>query len=154
MFIMTKIVKSFKVGSSIFFSNYPDYKSKDTDEVFIIDGAIGKKIDIHKSFHHRKDCFFHLKRTKEEYIDYILNSHDYMVSAMFIVPEFCNWIGAEISDLELLDFAFNNLPSSHQYIKMIYLCYKENKGFFLTDEQRDIIYEEYKSKRKHFFNKD
>lgn len=149
---MTKIIKTFKVGSSIFFSNYPDYKSKDTDEVFILDGKVGKNTDIHRMFHGKKDCFFHIKRTKEEYINYILENNNYLACAIFIVPEFCKWIGAEVSDLQLLDVAFNNLQSHHEYIKMIYHCYQENNGFFLTDEQRDIIYEEYKSKRQKFFN--
>jgi hypothetical protein len=39
------------------------------------------------------------------------------------------------------------MDSKHTYEKIIVEAYIENNGFFLTDEQRDMAYMEYKKTR-------
>ena len=39
------------------------------------------------------------------------------------------------------------MDSKHTYEKIIADAYIENNGFFLTDEQRDMAYNEYKKTR-------
>ena len=45
-------------------------------------------------------------------------------------------------------YIFENMDSKHTYEKIIADAYIENNDFFLTDEQRDLAYAEYKKTRE------
>ena len=52
----------------------------------------------------------------------------------FIVPEFCEYIGFEIKDYELLKPIFDKLDDKHKYEKVIMESYIENNSFTLTED--------------------
>lgn len=142
-----KIIKIFKVGSTRFFSEFKDFVSKDTDEICIIDGPLNEKENFNLSFNGKQDVFVYTKKTKEEFIDLVCNSKKQAVCGMFIVPEFNEWLGFTIDDLKKLDDLFSCVDNKHVYVKMIRDFYIQNDGFFLTKEQLEMAYEEYKQER-------
>ena len=75
-----------------------------------------------------------------------------MYAGMFIAPEFIDYIGLNIEDLDLLQNVFEHMDEKHSYEKMIYDYYRKNNGFYLTDEQLEAVYMEYKSKRSESYS--
>ena len=70
-----------------------------------------------------------------------------MKAGKFLIPEFNEYINFTIDDLKSICYIFNEMDSKHSYEKIIADAYIENNGFFLTDEQRDMEYKEYKKTR-------
>jgi hypothetical protein len=139
---MSKIL----MGSKYFFSCYPDFVGKDTDEIEIVDTTEFK----HKRHLLGKDrCLFVLKRqtTKDDYINLDLKSSVGMVVGKYLVPEFCNEIGFTVEDLPKVKPLLDRLDIKHLYEKIIYDSYIENGSFTLTDEQRDRAYKSYRQSR-------
>ena len=143
-----KAKEKFKIGSSIFFSEYDDYEIKDIDYVAIMDifpfpNKIMVKIKIGNDdiFMYKPDI------SKQEFIDEIYNTQVPMIVGKFLCPEFCKYINFSISDLKHLERFFNDLDEKHQYEKIIYDAYIENNEFKLTNEQRYKAYQEYKKYR-------
>lgn len=66
-----KPIKTFKIGSSVFFEGLPEYNSKDTDELCIMDEFPLTGNALHANGLHGKDVFFYrnmnseYKRTRE-----------------------------------------------------------------------------------------
>jgi hypothetical protein len=136
----------FLTGSTYFFSEYPDFKSKDIDEIEIVDEAPFKYLRQLSGMGH---CLFQLKKqpSKEDYIKYSVENQPGMAIAKFLVPEFCKEIGVEIEDLPKLQPLADRLDIKHKYLGLIYQSYLENNSFSLTPEQRLKAYNSYKESR-------
>lgn len=140
---MSKIL----MGSQYFFSCYHDFKSKDIDEIEIIETQDFK---YQRQLTGQGKCLFQLNKqpSKEDYINYALRSSVGMVIGKFLIPEFCELIGFTWEDLRQLSPLVDKLDPKHMYEKIIYDSYIENKSLTLTQEQRDKAYASYKLTRK------
>ena len=136
----------FLIGSRYFFSCYPDFNSKDVDEIEIIETVEFQNI---RQLTGQNKCLFQLKKhsSKEEYIKYALQSTLGMVVGKFLVPEFCEAIGFTVEDLPRLKALIDRLDEKHKYEEIIFNSYIENQDFTLTNEQRDRAYKSYKESR-------
>ena len=134
------------IGSKYFFSCYPDFKSKDIDELEIIETTEFSQM---RQITGQGKCLFQMKKhtSKEDYIEWAIKSNIGMVIGKFLVPEFCNQIGFTVEDLPRLKVLINRLDDLHKYEEIIYNSYLENGSFTLTDEQRDKAYAEYRKGR-------
>ena len=136
----------FLMGSQYFFSCYDDFKGKDIDEIEIIETNEFAQV---RQITGQGKCLFQLKkhRSKEDYINWALESQIGMVIGKFLIPEFCKAIGFTIEDLPLLRVLINRLDDKHRYEAIIYDSYIENGSFTLSDEQRARAYKSYKESR-------
>ena len=134
------------IGSKYFFSCYPDFNSKDIDEIQIIETDEFAQM---RQITGRNRCLFLMKKhdNKDDYIKWALKSSIGMVIGKFLVPDFCAEIGFTIEDLQKLEVLLKKLDSKHKYEKIIYDSYLENGSFTLTSEQRDMAYKSYKESR-------
>lgn len=134
------------IGSKYFFSCYPDFKSKDIDELQIIDT---NEFSQMRQITGQGRCLFQMKRhsSKEDYIEWANKSSIGMVIGKFLVPEFCQQIGFTVQDLPKLKVLIDRLDDKHKYEEIIYNSYIENGSFTLTDEQRNRAYKSYKDSR-------
>lgn len=137
----------FQIGSRVFFEKYPDFESKDNDILYIMTGWDVKAavLNFHKD---GKDCFFIKDAPKEILIKETLKSKTFMRAGKFLVPQFAKYIRMTIDDLKQLAPMFDKIDNKHSYEKVIYNYYIENGDFILTDEQRQIAYEEYKKSKQ------
>lgn len=94
-----------------------------------------------------EDVFFYRNMSKEGFIKDTIESNVPMRVGKFLIPEFCEYIGFEISDYDKLKPMFDKLDDKHRYEIIIRDAYIENGSFTLTDEQRLKAYEEYKRER-------
>lgn len=137
------IIKSINVGSQVFFSNIPNYTSKDKDILHVIDYPIfGETIQIMRK--DNKDEFLMYNFGKDTLIEL---TKDPIQVGKFLVPEFAEYIDLNIEDLKRLEPWLDKLDDKHKYERIIYDSYIENNGFFLTDEQLNKAYEIYKKYR-------
>ena len=141
-----KPIKQFQMGSTYFFSKYKDFKSKDYDDLCIMDTFIFPGCVMNAKLD-GKDVFLFKNMPKQGYIDDLLNSGVNMKAGKFLIPEFCSYISFTIEDLKSIFHIFDNIDSKHTYEKIIAQSYIENNDFFLTTQQRDLAYDEYKSTR-------
>ena len=139
-------MSKYLIGSQYFFSCYPDFASKDIDELEIVENASFNQV---RQITGQGKCLFQLKKhpSKEGYINWALKSHIGMVVGKFLVPEFCEAIGFGIEDLSRLKVLIDRLDEKHKYGEIIYNSYLENDSFTLTDEQRERAYKSYKESR-------
>lgn len=141
-------MKTIKIGSQVFFKNMPNYVSKDVDEMVIQDKWLPRGINILNFKKDKKDVFLWSPLTKKQFIEDTLNCKVPMRVGKFIVPEFCEYIGFEIKDYELLKPIFDKLDDKHKYEKVIMESYIENNSFTLTEDQLNKAYEVYKQARE------
>ena len=134
------------MGSTYFFSCYDDFKSKDIDEIEIIETNNFKWC---RQLTGQGRCLFQLNKQKntEDYIEYALQSKLGMVVGKFLIPEFCKEIGFTIKDLQKLKPLIDILDEEHKYEEIIYNSYIENNDFVLKKEQRKNAYDCYKNTR-------
>ena len=139
-------MQKFLTGSTYFFSEYPDFKSKDIDEIEIIDTGDFKYL---RQLSGRGRCLFQLKRqpSAEEYIKYAVECQPGMAIARFLSAEFNTEIGLTVEDLPKLQPLADRLDPKHKYLGYIYNCYLKNNSFSLTSEQRMQAYQIYKESR-------
>lgn len=139
------------VGSQYFFSLYPDFKSKDIDELEIIETT---EFSVIRQLTGKSKCLFQLKKKActNDYIEDALRSNCGMVLGRFLIPEFCKQIDFTIDDLPRLSPLIDKLDSAHKYEQNIYDSYIKNNGFYLTSEQRAEAYKIYKNARKEKVN--
>ena len=139
-------MSKFLAGSTYFFSEYPDFKSEDIDEVEIVDTDQFKHL---RQISGRGRCLFQVKKqsSTEAYIQSALTSNLGMTVGKFLIPEFCRAISLEISDLPKLQPLIEKLDTRHLYEKIIFESYLENKDFKLTKAQKDLAYKNYKESR-------
>ena len=146
-----KTIKLFQMGSSYFFNDYEDYNLKDNDELHVLDEWKFPKtnglIMTLKNPKTKKDIFYIKNTNKKEYIDDVIESKVYMRVGKFLIPEFNEYIGFTIDDLKSIMYLFDSIDEKHTYEKIIAESYIENNGFFLTKEQRDRAYDDYKRAR-------
>lgn len=139
-------MSKFLMGSTYFFSEYPDFQSHDIDEIEIIE------TDNFKYMRHlagQGKCLFQLKKlnTTEDYINIALKTNLGMAVGKFLIPEFCNEIGFTIEDLPKLKPLVDKLDTGHLYEKIIFESYIKNNSFTLSKEQRNLAYKSYKESR-------
>ena len=134
------------MGSQYFFSCYEDFKSKDIDEIEIIETNNFKYM---RQLTGQGKCLFQLRKqeTVDDYINYALKSNLGMVIGKFLIPEFCEAIGLTINDLPKLKPLIDKLDDKHKYEEIIFDSYTQNGSFTLTDEQRARAYNSYKESR-------
>ena len=140
------VIKEFKIGSSIFFASYSDYTQKDIDILAITDLPLFGKPVMNMKLKD-KDIFFMCIEDNSVMLDKTLESGINMRAGKFLSPEFAEYIGLTIEELKKLKPMFDDIDEKHMYEKVIFDSYIKNNGFFLTNEQRLMAYEEYKRKR-------
>ena len=94
-----------------------------------------------------RDVFMYKNMDKKGFMDEVFETNVFMKAGKFLIPEFNEYIGFTIEDLEKMRPMFEQIDYRHGYEKIIFEAYLENGGFFLTDEQRDKAYAEYKDER-------
>lgn len=142
-----KPIKTFNIGSSVFFKDFPDYKSHDVDKLCIMDTFPIKGTNVLNLKKDGEDVFFYKSLSKSEFIGDALNSNVPMRVGKFLVPEFVKYLNLTIEDLKSLHSLIENIDEKHKYEQIIYDAYIENGDFYLTDEQRRKAYELYKKLR-------
>lgn len=142
-----KTLKIFKIGSTVFFGEIEEFHPKDTDELCIVD-RFPFKGNIMRARIKDKDIFICRNMTKEEFIDDALNSPTPMRVGKFLVPEFAEYLNITLDDLDKLKPLIEKIDEKHSYEKVIYDAYLENKGFYLTEEQKKNAFQQYKNARK------
>lgn len=147
-----KPIKTFKMGSSYFFGNFPDYKIKDLDELNIMDTFVKgtNSLILRKG---TMDVFFYRDMDKYGFIDDTFDTDLKMKAGKFLIKEFADYIGFTIEDLKTMEPLFKTMDDKHSYEKIIYDSYITNNGFYLTDEQLNAAYAEYKRKRPDTYGK-
>lgn len=144
-------IKRFTIGSRAIFSGYKDFENYTTDNDILIIEDASLDYDIQTSVKDMQNEEIHYIKwknlTKEELLDY----HDHCRMGTFIqkflVPEYSEYYGITIDDLKRLGRLIDYLDDKHSYEKLVYEAYIENGGFYMTPEQKEIAYEEYKRKR-------
>ena len=143
-----KPILTYKIGSSYFFKDYEDYCQKDNDELCIMDRFPDFiKTNVLNMKKDGDDVFFYRDMGKDEFLKETLESGVPMKVGKFLIPEFSEHLGVTIEDLKILESLFDSLDDKHSYEKIIYNAYLENGGFWLTKEQLDNAYSDYKKKR-------
>ena len=122
------------VGSSYFFSCYPEFTPKDQDWVELVKDPKEFKNVMQIS---GKFCLLLM------FVEYILA----MMLGKFLVPEVCEKQDLVQRIKKKLEPVSLRLDPKHQYEKVIFDAYLENKKFELTPEQRLQAYEIYKKSR-------
>ncbi len=146
--MIMKPILTYKIGSSYFFKNYEDYLQKDNDELCIMDSFPDFiKTNVLNMKKDGDDVFFYRDMGKDEFLKETLESGVPMKVGKFLIPEFSEHLGVTIEDLKILESLFDSLDDKHSYEKIIYNAYLENGGFWLTKEQLDNAYSDYKKKR-------
>ena len=113
-----KPIKQFQMGSTYFFSNYKDFKSKDYDDLCIMDTFIFPGCVMNAKLD-GKDVFLFKNMPKQGYIDDLLNSGVNMKAGKFLIPEFNEYINFTIDDLKSILHIFENMDDKHTYEKII-----------------------------------
>lgn len=142
-----KPIKTFRIGSRVFFEGIKDFESKDIDELCIMDTFPFKNNSIHCNGLHGKDVFFFRNMAKEDFKKDVMNCKLPMAAGKFLVPEFASYLGFTIEDLKEFEDKFNHIDDEHAYEKLIYDSYINNNGFFLTEQQRQEAYKKYKENK-------
>lgn len=144
--------KTFLVGSTYFFNTIKDFKSKDIDKLIIEDYS--EEYNVKMQITGKDKCIFRWKKETPMYYVHLAlrdlkrqNNNNAMEVGKFLIPEVCEYLGFKIKHLRQLAPIFEKLDDKHKYEKIIFDSYVENKGFFLTDEQLQRAYEEYKKYR-------
>jgi len=122
-----------RVGSTVFFKDYLDFKPHDTDYVLFEDNP-----KLYKNFAYIKerniDIFAYKNMSKDEFIKFELKhcEKDGLPIAKLIVPEICEYMHLTIEDLKKFEFATKLIREKYNYVIMIYNFYLENNGIYLT----------------------
>lgn len=140
------------VGSRYFFEDYfDDFKPHDSDEFcWCLDDSDFKfKTQLHLRGNEIGDCFIWKPNTPEWFINYHKKDCKLpMEIGKWLIPEVGKYIGFTFEHLKQLKEEFNNLDKKHTYEKLIFDFYLENNDMFLNEEQRKVVYEEYKRSRE------
>ena len=138
----------FNIGSTYFFKEYLDFKPNDIDEI-----EFEENPKLYKYFmqFRKKDgtrCFFKWKKmSADEFVNYMLTTKTPMEIGKFLIPEIANYLGFTIEHLKQLQPIMDKIDKKHLYEKIIYNSYIQNNDFYLTQEQLDAAYFEYKRER-------
>ncbi len=143
-----KTIKKFIIGSRYFFDKYDDYKVKDNDELHLMDNWIIDATNVLNMRQDGQDIFYYRNMSKEEFIQEVLDTKNYLKLGKFLIPEFNKEIGFTIEDLKKIKSLFEHVDDKHKYQISIVKSYINNNDFTLTNEQLDISYNIYKNARK------
>lgn len=134
------------IGSQYFFSCYDDFKGKDVDEIQIIETTDFAQM---RQLTRQGERFFQMKKhnSKEDYINWAVQSSVGMAIRKFLVPEFCTKIGFTIEDLPKFKVLLEGPDDNHKYEEIIYNSYLESNSFTLTSKRCNRAYESYKKYR-------
>lgn len=142
-----ELKRHFRVGSTYFFSQYPDFTAGDIDEVEFEEHPKLYKNVLQFRKHDKTHCLFKWRlMTPDEFVEYTLSSKLPMELGKFLVPEVADYLGFTLDHLKKLSPVAERLDAKHRYEKVIFDSYLHNGGFFLTDEQRLKAYTEYKKR--------
>lgn len=137
------------VGSRAFFESFNDFTPHDNDYVLFENNP-----SLYKEFAHirgrEEDTFAYRHMSKDEFLNYELEHCKKLPMAIgkLLVPELCKYLGITIDDLKKFQFAIDAIDNKHEYEKIIYYSYLENNDFYLTSEQLNNAYNNYKSKKE------
>ena len=138
--------KKFLVGSRYFFGKYPDFKSKDTDYVYLIEK--GKGFTNIRQVSTGAVCSFEVvKKPAAEMVDYALHRGDPMQVGKFLVKEFAEEIGMKTSDLQRLAPIMERLDDKHAYLKPIFAAIIEGQSFDIPESALAEAYKMYREAR-------
>ena len=133
--------RQFRVGSTYFFGEL----GTDTDTVEFEDNPRLYKNVLQFRKKDGTRCHFKWRKmTADEFVQYTLQSKLPMELGKFLVPEVAEYLGFTLDHLKQLKPVAERLDTKHQYEKIIYDSYIQNNGFFLTQEQRDRAFEQYR----------
>lgn len=138
--------KKILVGSRAFFSKCPNFRSKDTDYLILVDKGNGFQYVRQISMDHQ--CIFEfVRRPKQEMIDYALTHGAPMQVGKFLVKEVAEALALTAEDLKQLKPLIDKLDSKHAYERIIFDYITENGSWDIPDEVRDAAYKAYKTAR-------
>ena len=140
-------MKRFIVGSTYFFKNIKDFKSKDRDYAIIVDNPIGFT-HTRQTMYGSYDIFEYARKNPVYMLEYMVKADLPMRVNVILVPEFSKELGIKIEHLPIIKPLIDKLDEKHQYLKVIYEAYIENGDFTLTVEQLNNAYESYKKSRE------
>lgn len=140
-------IKTFIIGSMPFFNGLEGYNPKDIDELNIMDEFPFRTNIMHMKWFDGKDVFLCRNMDKDGFIEDTIKCDTPMRAGKLLVPEFAEYLGLTIDDLKRIEPVINKIDDKHTYEKIIYDSYVKNGGFYLTDEQRKLAFEDYKKKR-------
>ena len=139
----------FKIGSTYFFHDYKDFTPSDIDEIEFEEHP---KLYKTKMQFRKKDgtrCLFKWRKmTPDEFVSYTLQSSLPMEIGKFLIPEINEYLGFTIEHLQQLTPVIEKIDKKHLYEKIIFYSYIQNNAFYLTKEQLDTAYCEYKKYKK------
>ena len=140
-----KEVAVFIVGSNAFFDGMDGFCSEDKDYVHLLDDWFlqSQALMLRKD---SSDRFLYPNKGLELIDDCVLQN-DPLTAGKFLVPKFCEYIGATVNDIKKLENLFFALDDKHKYETYIYECYVENGGIWLTEKQRMKAFEIYRQYR-------
>lgn len=141
--------KRFLIGSRAIFSGYKDFDDITTDYDYLIIEDAPEGYDIESD--DKGDGVNHYIRwrnmAKEDLLDYHRGCYKGTFIQKFLVPEYAEYLNLTIDELKSIGHLVNFLDKYHTYEKIVYESYVENNGFFMTDEQKERAYQEYKKVR-------
>lgn len=139
--------KQFTVGSRAFFSDMPDFRSKDSDILVLMDEPAGFQWRREQQL--RGVSTFRYKREPiAQMIQRTLDADDPLMVGKFLVPEVAAELGVSVADILPLQPLVSKLDDKHKYYAVIFDAYQANGSITLTQEQRDEAYTEYWKARK------
>lgn len=147
-----KEIKRFIIGSRAIFSGYKDFDDNviDTD-ILIIDGEENPDYGFEtQSYDESKDIHYIIWKymPKETMLLFhIKNCYEGTYIQKFLCPEYVEYIGLTIDELKSMKKLLNYMDKNHTYEIVVYNAYIENNGFYMTDEQKNAAYAEYKRTR-------
>lgn len=138
--------KKILVGSRAFLSKCPNFNSKDTDYLILVNKGNGFQFVRQLSFPHH--CVFEfVRRPKQEMIDYALNHGAAMQVGKFLVKEFANEINLTVDDLKQLKPLIERLDTKHEYERIIFDYITESGSWDIPVKVRNAAYKVYKAAR-------
>lgn len=138
--------EKFTVGSRAFFDGIDGFNPSDTDILYVMTDVNVKNFKCISFKEGEFDRILIIDMSKDELIEHIKES-DTICASKILVPSVAEYFGVTINDLPQLTNIFNALDEKHQYQKIIFNAYIENGKFEMTDEQRNLAFEEYKKYR-------
>lgn len=141
-----KVIKEFKIGSSVFFSKYSDYVLHDEDYLALTD-TFFPGLNSLRLNNKGKDVIFEAKDDISIMIQKTLDTKVGLKIGKFLVLDVIKYLGITIQDLKKLKPLIFTLDDKHKYEEIIYNSYIENNDFYLTEEQLNKAYDIYKKYR-------
>ena len=146
------MTRKFLIGSRAIFSGYKDFESISTDyDWLIIEDEPSKDYILYDEDDEMvgKNHYIRWKNIpKEELLHFHKGCYTGTFIQKFLCPEYAEYLNLTIEELMSIGHMVNYLDDDHTYEKIVYDSYVENHGFFLTEEQKEKAYEEYKNARQ------